>query len=506
VVEAGLAKLKKVVLFLPPYSGPPLGPPVGLLSLASLLRQAGYETRIIDAAVAPQYLHALERETDDALCLGVSLLTGPMILAAIEAATRMKRLRPQLPVVFGGWHPSLLPEQTLRESYVDVVVRNQGEITFLEAVRRIEAGQSLAGLAGCSYKLNGRINHNPERPMIPLNDLRVPAYDLADFDAYERVGGGRRLPYASSVGCPYACRYCTDAVYYGRRFNALSPQRVVEEVTSLTSRYRLSEVALLDSNFLVDTRRALGIARGFRDCMPGLTWTFQASTDFLCRISDEQVRMLGQSGVTHIGFGVESASAEVLARMNKRRQTISDLFETARKCRQAGIRATFNMIYGFPGETEANRSETFEVMGRIAGRFDNVTFSPNIFTPYPGIPVWPELRQLGLKEPACLEDWAALSLGAAELPWLAGSAYRNVKRGISYFMLHDTIAHACRTSSLSRLARTSLHAIRKPLRWRLKHGRFGWPVELWLLRSREWLAAKRSLLTGESLERGPAEI
>jgi anaerobic magnesium-protoporphyrin IX monomethyl ester cyclase len=342
--------------------------------------------------------------------------------------------------------------------------------------------------------------------MIPLNDLRVPAYDLADFDAYERVGGGRKLPYASSVGCPYACSYCTDAVYYGRRFDALSPKRVVEEVMGLTSRHRLREVALLDSNFLVDSRRALEIARGFRDSMPGVTWTFQASTNLLCRMSDGQVRMLGQSGVTHIGFGVESASAEVLARMNKRRQTIPDLFETARKCRQAGIRATFNMIYGFPGETEANRRETFEVMGRIAGRFDNVTFSPNIFTPYPGIPVWPELRQLGLEEPACLEDWAALSLGVAELPWLAGSAYRNVKRGISYFLLHDTITHASRASSLSRLARTALRGIRKPLRWRLKHSRFGWPVELWLLKSSERLAAKRSLLTGEPLKCSPAEI
>jgi anaerobic magnesium-protoporphyrin IX monomethyl ester cyclase len=498
--------MKKVVLFLPPYSGPPLGPPAGLLSLAAPLREDGYETRIIDAAVIPSYLDELAKETEDALCLGVSLLTGPMIRAAIEVATRVKGLRPQLPVVFGGWHPSLLPEQTLRESYVDIVVRNQGEVTFLEVVRRIEGGQSLAGLPGCSYKLNGCINHNPKRPMIPLNDLRVPAYDLADFDAYERAGGGRKLPYASSVGCPYACRYCTDAVYYGRRFNALGPQRVVEEVTALTSRHRLNEVALLDSNFLVDTRRALEIARGFRDFMPGITWTFQTSSDLLCRLSDEQVCLLGGSGVTHIGFGVESASAEVLARMNKRRQTISDLFETARKCGQAGIRATFNMIYGFPGETEANRGETFEVMGRIAGRFDNVTFSPNIFTPYPGIPVWPELRKLGLEEPARLEDWTALSLGTIELPWLTGSAYRNVKRGISYFMLHDTIAHASRASSLSRLARAALQGIRKPLRWRLEHGRFGWPVELWLLKSREWLAAKRSLLTGESLERGPAEI
>ena len=74
----------KVVLLLPPYSGPPLGPPVGLLSLAAALRQAGYRVRLIDGAVTSHYSAAVEKEIGDALCLGVSLLTGPMIRAAVD--------------------------------------------------------------------------------------------------------------------------------------------------------------------------------------------------------------------------------------------------------------------------------------------------------------------------------------------------------------------------------------------------------------------------------------
>jgi radical SAM superfamily enzyme YgiQ (UPF0313 family) len=483
-----------------------MGPPAGLLSLASLLRQAGYETKIIDATVVPDYLAAVVQETGDALCFGVSLLTGPMILAAIEAATRVKRTRPDLPVVFGGWHPSLLPEQTLRESFVDIVVRNQGELTFLDVVRRIESGRSIDGLEGCSYKTGGNLRHNPGRPMVRLNDLPVPAYDLADFDAYERVGGGRRLPYASSVGCPYACSYCTDTVYYNRRFNALNSQRVVEEVTSLVSRHGLKEVALLDSNFLVDTRRAMEIARGFLDSNSGFRWTFQASTDFLCRLTDEQVRVLGRSGVTHIGFGIESASAAVLERMNKQHQRVSEVFETARKCMQAGIRATYNLIYGFPGETEEDRHRTFEVMGEVARRFENVTFSPNIFTPYPGIPVWPELKRLGLEEPRSLKDWSFFSLGAIELPWLAETAYHKINRSMPFFMLHDKIAAAYRSPAVSRFSRMALQGLLKPICWRLKHGRFGWPVELWLLRTGSRTVMRRSLLTGQPLGRRPAGI
>src|SRR5581483_7159126 len=180
--------------------------------------------------------------------------------------------------------------------------------------------------------------------------------------------------YATSIGCPYACNYCTDTVFYNRRFNALDASRVVDEVVNLVATHRLAEVALVDSNFLVDIRRAIAIARGFLKAPVRFRWTFQASTDLLCRMTDEDVKLLSSSGVKHIRFGTESASPEVLTAMNKRHEQIPDMFEAARKCAQAGIRATFNLIFGFPGERERHRRATLRVMGEIAARFDNVTF------------------------------------------------------------------------------------------------------------------------------------
>src|SRR4029077_11640969 len=97
------------------------------------------------------------------------------------------------------------------------------------------------------------------------------------------------------------------------------------------------------------------------------------------------------SGVSHIGFGTESASPEVLRSMNKRHKHIADIHEAVRKCAQAGIRVTLNLIFGYPGEEESHRRETLRVMGQIGACYDNVTFSPNLVTPCPGIPIWPEL-------------------------------------------------------------------------------------------------------------------
>ena len=112
----------KVVLFYPAYDGPPLGAPLCLLALASPLREANFDVVVIDAAIDPDYRAHIERESEDALCLGISVLTGPMIRGAVEVATAMKSDHPQLPIIFGGWHPTLLPDETLSEPFVDIVV------------------------------------------------------------------------------------------------------------------------------------------------------------------------------------------------------------------------------------------------------------------------------------------------------------------------------------------------------------------------------------------------
>lgn len=496
---------RNVVLFLPPYKGKILGPPLGLLSLAGALREAGYLPRIVDGALDRDYRATVAREIEDALCFGVSLLTGPMILDAIEIARMVKSVRPELPVIFGGWHPSLLTDQTLREQFVDIVVRHQGERTLVEILDRLEAGKPLDLVAGCWFKRGGAIVRNPDRPAEKLPDLPRPAYDLIDFDAYQSAGGKRTLPYATSIGCPYACNYCTDMVFYNRRFNAYRADETAAELAALVSRYRLSDVSLLDSNFLVDIRRAVAIAQGILDSGVRFRWSFQASTDFVCRMTDAQVELLGASGVSHIGFGTETAAPEILARMEKHHQTVPDMFEAARKCARAGIRVTFNLIFGYPGEQESHRRETMRVMSELAARFENATFSPNLFTPYPGIPIWPQLRELGLAEPQSLAEWARIDLGANNLPWLQGASFEQLDRGIRYFLLDNEI-HRAQARVRSRPLRWLAGLLRKPLHWRLRRARFDWPLELRLANARKRLTVRRSLLTGQPLSGELARI
>jgi radical SAM superfamily enzyme YgiQ (UPF0313 family) len=500
-----LAETNKVVLFYPPYDGPPLGAPLSLLCLASPLLRAGFEVKLVDNLIYLDYEKAILRETEDALCLGISVLTGPHIGAAVRVSRAVKKLRPNLPIVFGGWHSSLATQQTLTEPFVDAVVRGQGELTLLELAQRIASGQNWHGVRGLSFKdRDGKIIHEPERPVANINDLPAPAYHLTDPGIYASVSGVRQLAYTSSVGCPYQCNYCTDQVFYKRRFNAYRVERVVDELAELVPRYDIEHVPFFDSNFLVDRKRAVAIASGIIASGVKFHWDFQTSTDFLALMSEEDIRLLAESGVHHIGFGTESASQEVLTLMNKRFQHVEQMVETARKTHLAGIHVVFNIILGYPGETEAHRQETFRIMSDIAKEYPNVTFSPNIFTPYPGIPIWPQLKEMGVHEPQSLEQWETLALGTNVLPWLRGEDLRKLQRSLDYFLLNNQIRKVTKKIPWGR--RGIRRLLGAPVRWRIGKSRYSFPWELWLSRTVEKVVTRRSLLTGQPLAEHTQEV
>src|SRR5258707_13536289 len=122
---------RKIVFFFPAFSSQEATAPLGILAVSTPLLRAGYQVRIIDSTITPNFQKAVLEELSDALCLAVSLVTGPMIRETAQIARAAKALYPNLPVVLGGWHPSLLPDQTLAAESVDVVISAQGECARL---------------------------------------------------------------------------------------------------------------------------------------------------------------------------------------------------------------------------------------------------------------------------------------------------------------------------------------------------------------------------------------
>ena len=143
---------KKIVFFFPSFASSEATAPLGILAVATPLLRAGFQVVIIDSTITPNYKQRVLQEVKDAICLGVSLVTGPMIRETVEIARAIKDWNPEFPVILGGWHPSLLPDQTLASSCVDYVVRGQGEDALLELVQHIEARSAPDFIAGMGFK------------------------------------------------------------------------------------------------------------------------------------------------------------------------------------------------------------------------------------------------------------------------------------------------------------------------------------------------------------------
>ncbi len=280
---------KKVVFFFPSFASSEATAPLGILAVATPLLRAGYSVVLIDSTITPNFKKRVLEEVKDALCLGISLVTGPMIRETVAIAKSVKAWNPEFPVILGGWHPSLLPKQTLECEWIDIVVRGQGEETLLELVQHIETRSAIDLIPGIGFKRNGKLIFTPERPLTPIAEMPPKAYQLADFDAYERTCGRRWAMYTSSLACPFDCAYCTNAGVYGRKWNALPPEQFVEETVDLTRRYNLEMLWVVDDNFLVDLDRARLIGEGLVRAGANFKWSIQATTNLTARLTLEDL-------------------------------------------------------------------------------------------------------------------------------------------------------------------------------------------------------------------------
>ena len=472
---------RKIVFFFPAFSSSEATAPLGILALATPLLRAGFDVRIVDSTITPNFRSRVIEELKDALCLAVSLVTGPMIRETVQIARLAKSLYPDKPVILGGWHPSLLPDQTLAAEYVDVVVQGQGEEAMLEVAERVEAGESFEGIPGVGYKEDGKLRFNTPRTLKPIRELPPKAYQLADFDAYERACGRRWAMYTSSLACPYNCAYCTNNAVYGRKWNALDPEQVVAETTDLVSRYGLQLLWIVDDNFLVDRERAILIAEGLVNRRVKFEWSIQASTNLVDRFSVDELKLLHRAGLSQVAQGAETGSPKMQKLMNKDFQKLETIYAAADKLTQAGIRPSFNMIFGFPGEGGPERRESVRLVMDICRRFPRAEFWTNIFTPYPGAPVMSRAFELGIDVPKTLEGWADFFPRYTTLPWLKGREHREVQNMREYLRVAFNRV-PIGVPSGSALKRIVHGMIGVPARWRLDRNYYSFPFELVLKR------------------------
>ena len=454
---------KKVVLYNPRAVFYTM--PLGLLAVGSHLDRARWEVVIVDARLEADPLTALLAALEGAFCLGVSVLTGEPIRDAIAATRAAKAAHPELPIVWGGWHPSLFGIGCLEEAGVDVTVQAQGEDTFAEVLDRLERGASLAGCPGCAYRDgDGALVQNPPRPLRQVDELARHDYALLPVERFFTLKGKRQLDYITSQGCFFRCAFCADPFVYGRKWVGLSPERVGAELAELHARHRFDDVNFQDETYFTYGDRVAAIAEELVRRKLPISWAATMRADQGDRLSEEAMALCRRSGLRRVIIGVEAGSQAMLDHIQKD-ITLEQVFRSAEKCRRHGVAVNFPFIVCFPGETDESIKESLEVARRLRAMSPLFTTPIYYFKPYPGTPLTDEAEKLGYVPPRTLAEWADWDWYDSDGPWVTKERARLIER----YKYYQDAAYG----PASLLARP----FRRLARWRVERGRFALPVE-----------------------------
>lgn len=441
--------------------------PLALLAIGSELDPAKYEVVIIDGRLDPEAERSVLASLDGALCLGVTVLTGAPIADALRVSRAAKAARPDIPVVWGGWHPSMFGRQCLDETCVDVTVQAQGEATFAEIVERFVAGRSLDGCQGCMFRRkDGTVHVNPPRELLPLDRFRPHDYSLIPVERYYELKGKRQLDYISSQGCNFRCAFCSDPFVYGRKWVGIEPDSIVAKLLELWSTYRFDDVNFQDETFFTKADRIEAMARGIVESGVRFTWAATMRADQGVRLPEEIWKLCKKSGLRRLLVGVESGDDQMLKRIKKDIK-IDKVFQVAERMRALGLAGIFPFIVGFPDESDASVDATLACASKLrsmSSAFETPIF---YFKPYPGSAIVTEAVAKGFELPNTLSDWSQFDYVAGSPgPWVTLEKYRLIER-FKFFLDLGSRRSGWATSWLRKLALV-----------RCERRDFRWPVEM----------------------------
>lgn len=458
--------------------------PESLLAIAALPHREGYEVRILDQRVEPDWRSRLRQYVGQRpVCVGITSLSGPCLNHALEAAAVVKRTDRHVPVVFGGVQTTLLPEQTLRHEHIDVVVRGEGDYTFYHLLRALEAGRPLDGIRGIGFQRDGRmVFTEPAEPITDLDALPYSPYELVDMERYSAIdlGHGKSATLPTSRGCPFRCTFCASHTLGHETWRGLSPARIVAKIRLLRERYGIDTLYFLDDCFSTNLPHFRQVLEALAGLSPPVYWgTAGIRADLLCRLDDRDLALLWQSGCRSLDIGIESGSQRILDLVHKG-ETKEQMRRANAILSQRPINLKYTFIMGYPTETDEELDESLDFSLELA-RANPYCYSMfMICMPIVGTPLMELARQHGFVPPERIEDWATMDFRAwlyHHPSWIARRKRRRIEAIMTASLFANQNAKPKLMTPLARAAFTLYHPLAR-LRFRYKF--FAFPLEVQL--------------------------
>jgi len=402
--------------------------PYGLLYVANSLEKSGYEVKVL----CNSHLHMLDKDLKrfekivkeiNPIFVGFSVHTGRSTKISASFSKRLKEINKDVNIVWGGIHPTLLPEQCLSEKYIDYVVLGEGEETISELAKVITGKKDSKSVDGIGYKKNNEIHVNLQRPKIDDLDKYRPSWHLIDLNKYlkkiERIGKtnlNRVFTYLTSRGCPYSCAFCCNQALNNTKMRYHSIERVTSDINMLKNNYNIDGVCFNDDNFFVNRKRAFEIIEKVK-----LPYVAEARVNFL--MEEEMVKKLKRTDCISIMSGGESGSNRIL-RYIKKGITTEQTLNATKMMAKYNVPLSYSFIIGFPNERPKEIMETSKFVRKLEKIYSknpkNFSGRLGVFLPYPGTPLYDEAIEKFFIPPRKTEDWGVLERYGVnfDLPWL----------------------------------------------------------------------------------------
>lgn len=355
----------------------PISIPFSLGFLAGYLLDKGKQVKILDEQVTEITCEILDnyvKNLSKPYIFGMSCLTAN-ISRGYELAEIIKKRYPDCKIIFGGIHPTVLPDEVLKNDYIDIAVRGEGEKTLYLLYNTIKNKKDYYKIPGISFKdKNNKIKHNPPAKLIDLKEIPKFPYNL--FDKYsDKYNLGFIF---SSRGCPYSCIFCSQRCISGRKYRCSPIERVIEEIDLLINKYGQKHIDFFDDNFLVNKNRTKEL------CESMYKNGFYNKATFGCQIradsvDEEMLTYLKKAGFKNLAFGMETASERLMIIINKG-ETVKAIIKAVKLAKKFGFQVAGTFMFGLPTETKEERYQTYKLAIELDldyARFNNAT-------PYPG--------------------------------------------------------------------------------------------------------------------------
>jgi radical SAM superfamily enzyme YgiQ (UPF0313 family) len=375
-----------------PWGVPGKLPPLGLAFVAASLEKAGYQAAILDNYNLKKPIEEVKKELKRLEPEIVGITCGSVTYRrCIETAQAIKEVLPSCKVVIGGWQPTYMPESLLQYPEIDYLVMGEGEQAMVQLADSLAEGtkSAISKISGIAYMNKDKIIRKDPAFLQDLDQIPFPARHLLPMEIYDRI-----IPYldASPVdtmnvirGCPYHCAYCETKKLWGPTCRAFSPHRVAGEIEHLIQNFGSRGVYFVGDNFTINQKRTMKLCKLIKKKKLDIKWVCDTRVD---QISRKLLQEMKSAGCQTIWFGVESGSARILEKLNKK-ITLEQISKAFKLCKEQGIQLACSFMVGIPGETVEDMNATF----KFARKLDPDWCQFNTYVAVPGSKLYDEIME-----------------------------------------------------------------------------------------------------------------